>query len=341
MIKLIIQIPCFNEEASLPITLKDLPRSVPGFDVVEWLVIDDGSRDNTISVAERMGVDHIVSLPFNRGLAHAFSAGIEACLNLGADAIVNTDADNQYCADDIPAITKPVLDREADMVIGARPIASIAHFSKTKKFLQFLGSTVVRQISNADVGDAPSGFRCFSREFALRLKVFNNYTYTMETIVQASQNGFRIKSVPIRVNGDLRESRLVKSIPRYIAASLLTVLRIYLLYKPLKAFSIVALVPLMIGVFLTSRWLYLNWFEFQITGRLHIPSLIVSVLFLAVGSALLLAGVLADLISANRRLLEEIRFDLRAQRFQSEKPLPFLRANLRARLSSEREFEHS
>lgn len=315
MPKLIIQIPCYNEESSLPTALRELPRSVPGFDQVEWLIINDGSHDRTIEVARNLGVDHIVDLHHNRGLACAFSAGLDACLALGADVIVNTDADNQYQARDIPLLTRPILAGDADMVIGARPILSIEDFSPLKKLLQRLGSWVVRSISGADVVDAPSGFRAISRDLALRLKVFNRYTYTLETIIQASASSARIASVPIRVNGKLRESRLMKSIPQYIRISLLTLLRIYLLYRPLRVFVGLSVLPLLSGAFLTARWLALNWFEYQITGRLHIPSLIVAVLLLGVGVALLLAGVLADLLAANRRILEEIRYTNRLERF--------------------------
>jgi len=315
MRKLIIQMPCYNEEGTLGITLKDLPRTVEGFDSVEWLIIDDGSRDRTVEVARQHGVDHVVTMPYNQGLARAFSAGLEACLALGADVIVNTDADNQYEARDIPLLTKPILAKESDMVIGARPIMSIPGFSPIKKMLQRLGSWAVRNISHADVDDAPSGFRAISRDLAMRLKVFNTYTYTLETIIQAAMSGYRIVSVPIRVNGALRESRLVKSIPKYVQASLFTMLRLYFIYRPLIAFAQLSIIPLVSGAFLTGRWLMLNWFEYQITGRLHIPSLIVAVMLLTTGLALLLAGVLADLLAANRMLLEEIRYNQRRMRF--------------------------
>lgn len=315
MPKLIIQIPCYNEEQTIGVTLRELPREVEGFDEVEWLIINDGSQDKTIEVAKAHGVDHVVDLQYNRGLAYAFSAGIDACLRLGADVIVNTDADNQYQAEDIPLLTGPIVAGEAEMVIGARPILSIAEFSPIKKVLQRLGSFVVRNISKADVEDAPSGFRAFSRELALRLKVFNAYTYTLETIIQAAVGGARIRSVPIRVNGALRRSRLVRSIPQYVRASLFTMVRIYILYRPFRVFAGLSLLPLITGSILTFRWLWLNWFEYQITGRLHIPSLIVSVLLLATGIALLLAGILADVLAANRVLLEEIRYSQRAEKF--------------------------
>jgi len=308
MTRLIIQIPCYNEEASLPVTLAALPRRVEGFDAVEWVVVDDGSADATAEVARRHGADHVVSLGYHRGLAAAFMSGIDACLMRGADVIVNLDADNQYCAADIPALVAPVLRAEADIAIGARPIESIQSFSRAKKLLQSLGSWAVRSLSGASVADAPSGFRAFSREAALRLKVFSAYTYTLETIVQAATCGMRILSVPVRVNPPLRGSRLVRSTAGYVARSLATLCRIYFLYRPFHVFAGLAVLPLTAGAFLTGRWLYLNWYEYPATGRLHIPSLIVAVLNLALGAGLLLAGILAELQAVNRRLLEEVRY---------------------------------
>ena len=230
MRKLIIQIPCLNEEETLPVTLGCLPRTVPGYDVVEWLVIDDGSTDRTAEVARAHGVDHIVQLSPNQGLAKAFMSGIEASLRAGADTIVNTDADNQYDATNIPDLVRPIVDGRAQSVVGARPIAEIEHFSATKKFLQRLGSWAVRMASGADIPDAPSGFRAIHREAALRLYLFNDYTYTLESIIQAGRKNLKIVSVPIRVNGELRPSRLIKSIPLYIRRSLVTILRIFILY---------------------------------------------------------------------------------------------------------------
>ena len=227
MTKLIIQIPCYNEENTVGTTLAALPRHLPGIDTIEWLVIDDGSRDRTVEVAKDNGVDHIVQFPMNQGLAKAFMAGLEACVKAGADIIVNTDADNQYCADDIPKLIQPILLGKAEIVVGARPIWKTKHFSSTKKLLQQLGSAVVRLASKTNIPDAPSGFRAFSREAALRLNVFNNYTYTLETIIQAGQKGMAITSVPIRTNPVLRPSRLVKSTPTYVVRSLFTILRIH------------------------------------------------------------------------------------------------------------------
>ncbi|MGR9053016.1 MAG: glycosyltransferase family 2 protein, partial [Gammaproteobacteria bacterium] len=218
--KLIIQIPCYNEEQTLPLTLSQLPRQLPGVDEIEWLIIDDGSTDNTVAVAKGCGVDHVVVMPCNQGLAKGFIAGLDACLKLGADIIVNTDADNQYHAGDIGALVQPILDGKAEFVIGARPIKTISHFSPVKKILQGLGSYVVRIASRTTIPDAPSGFRAISRETAMRLNVFNEYTYTLETIIQAGQKNMAVTSVPIRVNKDERPSRLVKSIPSYIKRSM-------------------------------------------------------------------------------------------------------------------------
>jgi len=229
-LKLIIQIPCYNEADTLAIALAALPREVPGFDAVEWLIIDDGSTDDTVAVARANGVDHVIRHTRNQGLARGFMTGLDACLRLGADVIVNTDADNQYNADDIPALTKPILEHRADIVVGARPIETIKHFSPVKKMLQKLGSWVVRLASKTDIPDAPSGFRAMSRAAAQRLMVFNDYTYTLETIIQAGQKNMAITSVPIRINGDLRPSRLVKSIPSYIKRSIVTIIRIFIIY---------------------------------------------------------------------------------------------------------------
>ncbi|HET9932814.1 MAG TPA: glycosyltransferase family 2 protein, partial [Polyangiaceae bacterium] len=241
--KLIIQIPCFNEAATLGIALAELPKQVPGFSSVEILIIDDGSADDTVRVARENGVHHVVGFRSNQGLASAFMLGIHSCLERGADVIVNTDADNQYCAADIPKLVQPIVDGRADLVIGARPITEIAHFSPIKKLLQRFGSWVVRRVSNTDVADAPSGFRAISREAAISLNVFNGYTYTLETIIQAGQKGMSVVSVPIRVNGELRPSRLVRSIPNYVKRSILTMFRIFVVYQPLKFFLTVGLFP--------------------------------------------------------------------------------------------------
>jgi len=309
--KLIIQIPCYNEEATLGATLADLPRELPGIDQVEWLIIDDGSRDQTIEVAKASGVDHIVRHPKNQGLAKAFMSGLRASLAAEADIIVNTDADNQYCADDIPHLIEPILLKQAEIVVGARPITQIPHFSPVKKTLQRLGSYVVRLASNTTIPDAPSGFRAFSREAALQINVFDNYTYTLETIIQAGQKGMAIVSVPVRVNHDLRPSRLVKSTPTYVLRSMTTILRIFMLYKPLRFFLIFGSIPFTLGFLLGVRWLF---FFFMGTERTRIPSLILTAILILIGVQLWVFGLIADLLAANRRLMEDLQVNLRKQR---------------------------
>ena len=314
MSKLIIQIPCYNEEATLGVTLSELPREVPGIDCVEWLVVDDGSRDRTIEVAKEWGVDHIVSFGQNRGLAKGFMAGLEAALKAEADIIVNTDADNQYCAADIPKLVAPILRGEAQIVIGARPIRFTKHFSPTKKLLQRLGSWAVRIASKTSVADAPSGFRAISREAAFELNVFNEYTYTLETIIQAGQKGMAIVSVPIRTNGYLRPSRLVKSIFSYVQRSLITMLRIFITYKPFAFFMWMGTLPFVMGFMLGIRWLVLY---FAGTPRSHVPSLILSAILILIGSQLWVVGLLADLLAVNRKLLEEAQLRLRRAEIES------------------------
>lgn len=313
--KLIIQIPCYNEEDSLGITLAALPREIPGIDVVEWLIVDDGSIDRTVDVARRCGVDHIVSFPRNQGLAKAFMAGLEASLRAGADIIVNTDADNQYCADDIPALIEPIFSGKAEIVIGARPINEIQHFSALKKILQKLGSRVVRMASNTNVEDAPSGFRAISRNAAIRLNVFNEYTYTLETIIQAGQNGLAITSVPIRTNPYLRPSRLIKGMPSYVKSSLFTILRIFMTYQPLRFFLLLGSVPFAAGFLLGVRWLVLY---LEGTPRTHVPSLILASLLILIGVQLWIFGLVADLLSVNRKMLEDVQ--LRIRRVEMESP---------------------
>ena len=307
--KLIIQVPCLNEAETLAVTLADLPRAVPGFDRVEWLVIDDGSTDGTARLARELGVDHVVRHPVNRGLATAFMTGLEACLRLGADVIVNTDADNQYEADDIPKLTAPILAKTADMVIGARPIDETEHFSWIKKRLQHLGSWAVRVASKTDVADAPSGFRAISRETAFRLNVFNAYTYTLETIIQAGLSNLRVLSVPVRTNGDLRPSRLVKSVTSYVRRSLVTIFRVFLVYRPLAMFFWAATVFLAAGGITGARFLY---HYLQGNGAGHVQSVVFTALCFTIGMLMLMMGFIADIISVNRKLLE--RIDLRLQR---------------------------
>ncbi len=308
MTKLIIQIPCLNEADTLPVTLADLPRQVEGFDSVEWLVIDDGSIDNTARVARENGVDHVVSHTRNQGLARAFMTGMDACLNLGADVIVNTDADNQYNAADIPALVRPILAKEAEIVVGARPIKDISHFSPMKKVLQKLGSWVVRKVSSTDIPDAPSGFRAFSREAAMRLNVFNEYTYTLETIIQAGQKNMAITSVPVRVNKDLRPSRLLRSIPSYIQRSIMTIVRIFVVYKPFRFFFIIGAILLALGTLIGLRFL---WYYLTGDGAGHIQSLILAAVLLISGFQTILVAFLADVLAANRKMLEEVKYQIK------------------------------
>ena len=306
--KLIIQIPCYNEEETLSITLKKLPRNVEGFDKVEWLIINDGSTDNTVTIAKENGVDHIVNFLKNQGLARGFMAGIDVSISLGADVIVNTDADNQYNANDIPKLVKPILDGKADIVIGARPISKIKHFSPIKKMLQKLGSWTIRVASNTSVEDAPSGFRAISREAAMKLNVFNGYTYTLETIIQAGSKNMSICSVPIRVNEYLRPSRLIKSISAYIKRSILTIIRIFVVYKPFRFFMSFGLILFISGLIPGIRFLIYFFIE---GGKGHIQSLILSAILLIMGVQLGIVALIGDLLAVNRRLLEDVQYRLR------------------------------
>jgi glycosyltransferase involved in cell wall biosynthesis len=302
--KLIIQIPCFNEEQTLPATLADLPSEVEGFDVTEYLVIDDGSNDRTLEVAREHGVHHIVKLVENRGLARAFMAGLEECLRQGADVIVNTDGDNQYQGDCIQSLVNPILTGETQIVVGARPISEIKTFSPIKRFLQYLGSWVVKVASGAKIPDAPSGFRAYHREAAILLRVNNNYTYTLETIIQAGQMGIPMTSVPVSVNRVLRPSRLFRSTFEYIFRSISTIFRVFILYRPFRFFFGLAAIVSIPGLYGIIRFLY---FYFTEGGAGHIQSLILSGVLVALGSIIMAVGLLADLISSNRRLLEDIR----------------------------------
>lgn len=306
--KLIIQIPCYNEEATLAIALAELPRRIDGFTKVEWLIIDDGSSDATRRVAEDNGVDHIVGFTRNQGLAKAFMLGLDACIQRGADVIVNTDADNQYRASDIPKLVAPILEGKADMVIGERPISKIEHFSPIKKLLQRFGSRVVRMASSADVADAPSGFRAISRETAMKLNVFNEYTYTLETIIQAGKKDMAVCSVPVGVNEDLRPSRLVKSIPSYIKRSIITIIRIFVVYKPFRFFMTLGVTLFGIGMLLGLRYLY-----FMLTGEGegHVQSVILAGVLMGIGFQTGLIAFVADLLAVNRKLLEDVQYRLR------------------------------
>ena len=308
MTKLVIQIPCFNEEETLPVALADLPRALPGVDTVEWLVINDGSADRTVEVARRHGVDHVVDLPQNQGLARAFQAGLRASLKAGADIIVNTDADNQYHAGDIPKLIEPILAGQAEFVIGVRPIQDIEHFSPAKKLMQRLGSWVVRMVSDTDIPDAPSGFRAIGRAAALRLNVFNNYTYTLETIIQAGRKGIPITWVPIRTNPYLRPSRLMRSTVGYVVRSFVTIGRIFMTYKPLRFFAYLGVVPFTVGVLLGMRWIVLY---FDDPTRARVPSLILAAILLLMGFQVWVLGLVADLLNVNRTLLEELQLSSR------------------------------
>jgi glycosyltransferase involved in cell wall biosynthesis len=311
--KLIIQIPCHNEEASLPIAVAALPKSIPGIETVEVLVINDGSTDRTVEVARELGVKHVVGFPRNQGLAKAFMLGIRSCLEHGADIIVNTDADNQYDARDIPALIEPILSGRAEIVVGARPISTIEHFSPVKKLLQRIGSGVVARVSGTRVADAPSGFRAFTRDAASKLNVFSEYTYTLETIIQAGQKNMSIVSVPVRVNADLRPSRLVRSLASYVRRSVVTMLRILVIYRPFQFFLTLGTVLFLAGLALSGRFLYF-YFSGQRQG--HIQSLILAAVLMIFGFQTGLLAFIADLQSVNRRLLEEL---LEAKRVNARK----------------------
>lgn len=309
--KLIIQIPCYNEEATLPVTLRELPRKLKGFQSVEWLIIDDGSTDGTVEVARKNGVHHVVHFKKNRGLAEVFLAGMDACIKLGADVIVNLDADNQYSAADIPKLVGPILEGKADIVVGARPIDTIDHFSFTKKMLQKFGSYVVRKVSNTSIDDAPSGFRAITRDAAMKLNVYNTYTYTLETIIQAGRKNMAILSVPIGVNEDLRPSRLVKSITSYVKRSVFTIFRIFIVYEPFRFFMRIGLVLVIAGILLGLRFLY--YFFFVDNGNGHVQSLILASILVVVGVQSIMSAFMVDLMAVNRKLLEEIQYRVRKQ----------------------------
>lgn len=313
--KLIIQIPCYNEEKTLPETIADLPREIDGIDVIEYLIINDGSTDNTAAVAQSCGVHHIVHQVGNKGLAKGFMAGITACLSLGADIIVNTDADNQYVGADIPKLVKPLVEGQADIVVGERPIEEVEEFSPLKKKLQRVGSWVVRIASDTKVPDAPSGFRAYTREAALQLNVINNYTYTLETIIQAGHNKTKIVSVPIRTNPATRKSRLFKSMGAYIKRSAIVIIRSFLMYKPLAFFGTAGLAILSLGVLIGMRFLV---FFMQGTGGGHVQSLLLAVCFILMGMQSIMIGLQADTIAANRKILEDIQYHVRKNAFDKK-----------------------
>lgn len=312
--KLIIQIPCYNEANTLEVALNDLPRRLDGIDEIEYLIINDGSKDATVEVAENWGVHHIVNFNQNKGLARGFMAGLDGCLRNGADIIVNTDADNQYCAEDIQRLIQPILDGDADMVIGARPIDETEHFSFLKKKLQHFGSWAVRQASNTDIPDAPSGFRAMTREAAMHINVINDYTYTLETIVQAGRDKIAVTSVPVHTNPDLRPSRLLEGIWSYVKKSIVIILRAYMMYQPLKCFTYLACIPLLSGLGTGCRFLYLIA---KGEGYGHIQSLILGCTLIVVGFLTFMIGLVSDLMAANRRILSDTQYHIRRMEYDS------------------------
>jgi glycosyltransferase involved in cell wall biosynthesis len=301
-LKVIVQIPCFNEELSLPLVVASIPRAIAGVERVEILVVDDGSTDRTVDVAHSLGVDHVVQHRRNRGLAYAFQTGIERCLVLGADIIVNTDGDNQYAGADIPRLIAPILAGEADIVVGDRAPASLPRFSPLKRRLQSLGSFVVRQLSGTDVPDAVSGFRAISRNAALDLNIVSRFSYTIEMLIQAGRKRMAIASVPVRTNSETRKSRLFKSIPSFLWRSVSTMLRMYSMYQPLRAFFYIGIILTAVGSVPILRFLYYYYIVDQGEGK--IQSLVIGGILVMIGLTTFLIGLLADLVSFNRRLLE-------------------------------------
>ena len=306
--KLIIQIPCLNEAQTLRIALDDLPKKIEGIDEIEYLIINDGSTDETVKVAQDWGVHYVVNFKNNKGLARGFMAGLDACLRNGADIIVNTDADNQYCGADIEKLVRPILEGKADIVIGERPIDQTEHFSPLKKKLQHLGSWTVRVASVTDMPDAPSGFRAYSRDAALRINVTNEYTYTLETIIQAGRNRVAMTSVPIRTNAELRPSRLFSSMLGYVKRSMVTIIRSFMMYRPLKFFSIIGAIFFMAGLIIDIRFLV---YFFSGTGSGHIQSLILATALILIGVQTFVIGLLSDNIASNRKILEDVQFHVR------------------------------
>jgi len=310
--KLVIQIPCYNEEKTLPITLKDIPRKIEGIDEIDVLVINDGSDDRTQEVARSHGVKNIINVPKRRGLAYAFKAGLDKAASLGADIIVNTDGDNQYKGEDIKLLVEPILKNRAQMVIGCRNMSEIKHFSLMKKMLQHVGSHFVRKFSKTVVKDTTSGFRAYSRDAALKINIFSDYTYTLESLIQAGRNNIPIECVDIRTNPKLRESHLIKSNLRYILRSIVTVFRIYLMYEPLKSFFTIGLLSITAGLLLMGRFLIAHFT--RPAGGGHVQSLIIAAVFIIAGFGAIMMGLLGDIISANRRLNEEILYRIKKGR---------------------------
>jgi glycosyltransferase involved in cell wall biosynthesis len=309
-VKLIIQIPCYNEEDTLPLTLAELPRALPGVDAIEYLVIDDGSTDRTVEVARQLGVHYIVRQKRNRGLASAFQAGLEAALAAGADLIVNTDADNQYFGPDVAVLVRPILDGRADIAVGDRGVAELEHFSVLKRGLQRLGSWVVEQAAGIPIPDATSGFRAFTREAALRLTVLSEYTYTLETLIQAGARGMSVVFVPVHTNPETRKSRLIRSLPSFLALQAVTILRFYTMYRPLRVFMTTGAALLAVALALGGRFLYLYTIG---RGAGHVQSLILAAILSVVGFQVCLIGLIADLVSMNRKMMEETLYRERRQ----------------------------
>jgi glycosyltransferase involved in cell wall biosynthesis len=307
LVKLIIQIPCYNEEETLASTISQLPRQLQGVDKVEWLIVDDGSTDRTTDIARAHGVDHIITHPKNLGLARAFATGLEACLACGADIIINLDADNQHRGEDIPELLRPILEGRADIVIGARPVDDIDDYTKVKKILHRIGSWAVRLASGTDIPDAPSGFRALSREAAMRTRIYSRYTYTLETIIQAGQRGLSITWVPIRTNQASRPSRLIHSTLSYVLNCLMTIIRIFVVYRPFRFFYSIGLLLFFSGTLMGVRYL---WLAFVLGSRGHVQSLILASILIGIGFQTIMVAFVADLLSVNRRLSEDIRYQL-------------------------------
>ena len=307
MTKLIIQIPCYNEEKTLLTTLEALPKKVEGISEIEVLLINDGSTDKSAQIAEDWGAK-VLNIKPNKGLANAFRSGLQEALNLGADIIVNTDADNQYCADDIAELVKPILEKKADIVVGARDIFSIKEFSPIKKMLQKVGSFVLRLLSSTQVEDAPSGFRAFSREAGIKINVFDNYTYTMETLLQANAKDLKVISVPIRVNEQLRKSKLMKNIFDYIFKSMKTTIRMFIVYRPFRFFITIAGMLAFLGLIIFARFLY---YYFMGNGNGHIQSLILAAILLISSVQMGIIAIIGDLLSINRKIMEDVQTRLK------------------------------
>lgn len=312
--KLIVQIPCFNEEKTLPLVVNSIPRNIPGIDTVEILIIDDGSKDKTIEVARELGVNHIIKHTSNRGLARAFETGLDACLRLGADIIVNTDGDNQYPQEKISDLVKPILNHQAEIVIADRQTDKIKHFSPTKKFFQKLGSGMVRYLARTDVPDTVSGFRAYSKDAAMQMNIVSSFSYVIESIVQASKKNIAMTSIPVKTNPKTRESRLFKNIWQHMKKSGSTLVRMYTVYEPFKSFLLLASVLMLLGSIPGVRYIY-----FFIMGETegHIQSLILSAILLIIGFQIIVLGVIGDLIGINRRLIEKIQYETKRDRYGS------------------------